>query len=149
MAQNLHPDNWQRMMADPSLIQNGVSELLRWQTPLAHMRRTATQDFEVGGHLIRAGEKVVMWYLSANRDENIFPNADIFDPARENARRHLSFGFGIHRCVGARLAELQIGILLEEMQRRKMKVELAGEPVRVYSSFVHGYRSLPVAMTRG
>ena len=149
MVQNLYRDNWSKMMADPSLISNGVSELIRWQTPLAHMRRTATQDFEVGGQLIRAGEKVVMWYLSANRDEGIFPNADIFDPTRENARRHLSFGFGIHRCVGARLAELQIGILLEEMQKRRMKVEITGEPVRVYSSFVHGFRGLPVVMTRG
>ena len=149
MVQNLHPAGWAKMMADPSLIPNAVSELIRWQTPLAHMRRTATQDFEVGGQLIRAGEKVIMWYLSANRDESIFPDADIFDPTRENARRHLSFGFGIHRCVGARLAELQIGILLEEMHRRKMKIEVVGEPVRVYSSFVHGFRSLPVVMTRG
>ena len=126
-----------------------VSEIIRWQTPLAHMRRTATQDFEVGGQLIREGEKVAMWYLSANRDETIFPNGDVFDPTRENARRHLSFGFGIHRCVGARLAELQIGILLEEMQKRQMKVEIVGEPVRVYSSFVHGFRGLPVVMKRG
>ena len=148
MVQNLYRDNWQKMMADPSLIQNGVSELIRWQTPLAHMRRTATEDFEVGGQLIRAGEKVVMWYLSANRDEALFPNANVFDPTRENARRHLAFGFGIHRCVGARLAELQIGILLEEMQKRQMKVEIVGEPTRVYSSFVHGFRGLPVVMTR-
>ncbi|TPE64789.1 cytochrome P450 [Sandaracinobacter neustonicus] len=148
MVQNLYPDNWAKMMADPSLIPNGVSELIRWQTPLAHMRRTATEDFEVGGQLIRAGEKVLLWYLSANRDEAIFPNGDIFDPCRENSRRHLSFGFGIHRCVGARLAELQIGILLEEMQKRQMKVKIVGEPTRVYSSFVHGFRSLPVVMTR-
>jgi cytochrome P450 len=99
--------------------------------------------------MIPAGDKVVMWYLSANRDEGIFPNADVFDPTRENSRRHLSFGFGIHRCVGARLAELQIGILLEEMHKRKMRVELAGTPTRVYSSFVHGYRAMPVVMRRG
>lgn len=149
MVQKLHPAGWAKMMADPSLIQNGVSELIRWQTPLAHMRRTALEDFEVGGQLVRAGEKLILWYLSANRDEGIFPNADVFDPTRENARRHLSFGFGIHRCVGARLAELQIGILLEEMQKRKMAVEVVGEPVRVYSSFVHGFRSLPVVVRRG
>jgi cytochrome P450 len=149
MVQNLYPDNWAKLMADPGLIPNGVSELIRWQTPLAHMRRTAQQDFDVGGQLVRAGEKVVMWYLSANRDEAIFPNGDVFDPTRDNARRHLSFGFGIHRCVGARLAELQLGILLEEMQKRKMKVEVVGAPSRVYSSFVHGYRSLPVVMRRG
>jgi cytochrome P450 len=149
MVQNLYPDNWGRMMANPELISNGVSELIRWQTPLAHMRRTAVADFEVGGQMIPAGDKVVMWYLSANRDEGIFPNADVFDPTRENSRRHLSFGFGIHRCVGARLAELQIGILLEEMHKRKMRVELAGTPTRVYSSFVHGYRAMPVVMRRG
>ena len=149
MVQNLYPENWAKMMQNPALIPNGVSELIRWQTPLAHMRRTATQDFEVGGQLIREGDKVAMWYLSANRDETIFPDGDMFDPTRENARRHLAFGFGIHRCVGARLAELQIGILLEEMQKRQMKVEIVGEPTRVYSSFVHGFRGLPVVMTRG
>lgn len=149
MVQNLHPAGWQKMMANPELIQNGVSELIRWQTPLAHMRRTAVEDFDIAGQTIRAGDKVVMWYLSANRDESVFPNGDMFDPARENARRHLAFGFGIHRCVGARLAELQISILLEEMQKRKMSVELVGEPVRVYSSFVHGFRELPVIMRRG
>ena len=149
MVQHDHPEGWARLMADPSLIPNGVSELIRWQTPLAHMRRTALQDFEVGGRVIRAGDKVVMWYLSANRDETVFDEADRFLPERENARRHLSFGFGIHRCVGARLAELQIGVLLEEMQKRKMRVELVGEPVRVFSSFVHGYRQLPVVMRRG
>lgn len=148
MVQNLYPENWAKMMADPSLISNGVSELIRWQTPLAHMRRTAVEDFEVGGQLIRAGDKVVMWYLSANRDETIFPKGEVFDPTRANARRHLSFGFGIHRCVGARLAELQIGILLEEMQKRQMQVKIVGEPERVYSSFVHGFRKLPVVMTR-
>ncbi len=149
IVQGLHPDNWARMMADPSLIPNGVSELIRWQTPLAHMRRTALEDAEVGGKQIRAGDKLILWYLSANRDEGIFPNGDVWDPARENARRHLSFGFGIHRCVGARLAELQLGILLEEMRKRKMQVEVMGAPTRVYSSFVHGYRSLPVVMRRG
>jgi cytochrome P450 len=149
MVQKLHPAGWAKLMADPSLIPNGVSELIRWQTPLAHMRRTAIADAEVAGQTIRAGEKVILWYLSANRDEAVFPDGDIFDPARENARRHLSFGFGIHRCVGARLAELQISILLEEMQKRRLAVEVVGEPVRVYSSFVHGYRQLPVQIRRG
>jgi cytochrome P450 len=149
MVQNLWPEGWARVMADPTLIPNAVSELIRWQTPLAHMRRTALTDFQIGGRTIRAGEKVVMWYLSANRDEKVFADADRFDPSRENARRHLSFGFGIHRCVGARLAELQLNILLEEMQKRRMAVELRGAPKRVYSSFVHGYREMPVVMRRG
>jgi len=149
MVQHLYPDAWGRMMANPSLIPNGVSELLRWQTPLAHMRRTALADFELAGETIRAGDKVAMWYLSANRDESVFPNGEAFDPERANARRHLSFGFGIHRCVGARLAELQLQVLLEEMQKRRMTVELVGEPVRVRSNFVHGFRKLPVVVRRG
>lgn len=149
MAANLHRANWQRMMDDPALIPNGVSELIRWQTPLAHMRRTALADVVLHGETIRAGDKVVMWYLSANRDEQVFPDADVFMPWRENARRHLSFGFGIHRCVGARLAELQLQILLEEMRKRRMQVELAGEPTRVFSNFVHGFRAMPVEIRRG
>ncbi|MFN7175666.1 MAG: cytochrome P450 [Thermaurantiacus sp.] len=149
MIQNAYPDGWRRMMADPSLIPNGVSELIRWQTPLAHMRRTALRDFEVAGRLIREGDKVVMWYLSANRDEQVFEDADAFIPERTNARRHLAFGFGIHRCVGARLAELQLSILLQEMQKRRMTVELVGPVERVNSPFVHGFRSLPVVMRRG
>ncbi len=149
MVQTLHPEGWARLVADPSLVGNAVSELIRWQTPLAHMRRTALADFELGGQRIRAGDKVAMWYLSANRDELMFEEADRFDPARANARRHLSFGFGIHRCVGARLAELQVSILLEEMLARRMAVEVVGPPRRVYSSFVHGYRALPVVLRRG
>jgi cytochrome P450 len=149
MVQSLDPEGWGRLMANPALIPNAASELIRWQTPLAHMRRTALADYEVGGELIRAGDKVAMWYLSANRDESVFADADRFMPERDNARRHLAFGFGIHRCVGARLAELQIGILLEEMHKRKMAVEVVGPPTRVYSSFVHGFRALPVVMRRG
>ena len=148
MVQKLHPEGWAKLMADPALIPNAVSELIRWQTPLAHMRRTALVDYEIAGQTIRAGEKIVLWYLSANRDETIFAQADTFDPTRENARRHLAFGFGIHRCVGARLAELQLTILLEEMQKRQMAVEITAPPTRVYSSFVHGYRALPVIMRR-
>ena len=149
LIQEEHPDGWRRMMADPALIPNGVSELIRWQTPLAHMRRTALCDVEVGGRLIRQGDKVVMWYLSANRDEQVFDNADAFIPERPNARRHLSFGFGIHRCVGARLAELQLTILLEEMARRKLSVARVGQVERVNSPFVHGFRRLPVEIRRG
>jgi cytochrome P450 len=148
MVQQLHPEGWAKLVEDRSLIANAASELIRWQTPLAHMRRTAAADFDLMGTRIAAGDKVVMWYLSANRDEAVFPDGDSFDPARPNARRHLSFGFGIHRCVGARLAELQITILLEEMLKRGLSVEVTGPPTRVYSSFVHGYRKLPVVMRR-
>lgn len=149
MVQQQYPESWAKLEADPSLVSNAASELIRWQTPLAHMRRTALADTVLDGQQIRAGDKVILWYLSANREEGLFPDADRFDPARENARRHLAFGFGIHRCVGARLAELQLTVLLEEMLKRRMRVEVVGEPVRVYSSFVHGYRQIPVVLRRG
>jgi cytochrome P450 len=142
------PDERARLEADPSLIHNATQEIIRWQTPLAHMRRTATQDAEVEGQLIREGEKVALWYISANRDESVFEDADSIRVDRPNARRHLAFGHGIHRCVGARLAELQISVLLEEMAKRRLRVEACGEPERVAASFVHGYRKLPVEVVR-
>ncbi|MFW2851780.1 cytochrome P450 [Sphingomonas sp. TX0543] len=143
------PDQRARLEADPSLIPNTVSEIIRWQTPLAHMRRTATADTELMGHQIKAGDKLALWYISANRDETVFgDNADQIVVDRENARRHLAFGHGIHRCVGARLAELQVGILLEEMAKRRMRVNVVGEPERVSACFVHGYRKLPVELSR-
>ena len=146
---DLYPAERAKLEADPSLIPGAVSEFIRWQTPLAHMRRTATQDAELGGQRIRAGDKLALWYLSANRDESVFgPNADEVQVDRPNARRHLAFGHGIHRCVGARLAELQVGILLEEMAKRRMRVNVLGEPTRVSACFVHGYRKLPVEITR-
>ncbi|MES2336677.1 MAG: cytochrome P450 [Pseudomonadota bacterium] len=142
------PDERAKLEADPGLIHNATQEIVRWQTPLAHMRRTATQDAEVEGQLIRAGEKVALWYISANRDEAVFDDADSIRVDRANARRHLAFGHGIHRCVGARLAELQISVLLEEMAKRRLRVEATGEPERVAASFVHGYRKLPVEVLR-
>ena len=138
-----------QLEGDPSLIPNATQEIIRWQTPLAHMRRTATQDYVLEGQRIRAGEKLALWYVSANRDEQVFgPDADEIKVDRPNARRHLAFGHGIHRCVGARLAELQIATLLEEMARRRMRVNVLGEPTRVAACFVHGYRTLPVEITR-
>ena len=142
------PDQRAALEADPSLIPGTVSEIIRWQTPLAHMRRTCIQDTELEGHQIKKGDKVVLWYISANRDESVFPDADKLIITRENARRHLSFGYGIHRCVGARLAELQVTILLEEMAKRRMRVNVIEEPVRVAQSFVNGYRSMPVELSR-
>lgn len=147
-ALNKFPDQRAMLEADPSLIPNAVSEIIRWQTPLAHMRRTALVDTELEGQKIKAGEKIVMWYISGNRDESIFPDADKLDIKRENARRHLSFGYGIHRCVGARLAELQITILLEEMAKRRMRVNVLEEPVRVAQSFVNGYRKMNVELSK-
>ena len=124
-----------------------VSETIRWQTPLAHMRRIAKRDFELGGKTIRAGDKVIMWYVSGNRDEEVIERPDEFDIERPNVRRHLSFGFGIHRCVGNRLAELQLKIIWEEILKRFPNIEVMGEPRRVFSSFVKGYEYLPVRLT--
>ena len=142
------PDQRAKLEADPSLIHTAVQEVIRWQTPLAHMRRTATADTELEGQQIKAGDKLALWYLSANRDESVFENADQIIVDRANARRHLAFGHGIHRCVGARLAELQVSVLLEEMAKRRMRVNVLGEPERVAACFVHGYRKLPVEISR-
>lgn len=145
---DLFPDSRAKLEADPGLIPNAVQEIIRWQTPLAHMRRTATADTELEGQRIAAGDKLILWYISANRDESVFEDADTILVDRPNARRHLAFGHGIHRCVGARLAELQVSILLEEMARRRMRVTVTGAPERVAACFVHGYRKLPVEISR-
>lgn len=146
---DLFPDERTKLENDPSLIPNAVQDIIRWQTPLAHMRRTATQDTVLEGQQIKAGDKLALWYLSANRDESVFgDNADKIIVDRPNARRHLAFGHGIHRCVGARLAELQISVLLEEMAKRRMRVNVVGAPERVAACFVHGYRKLPVTISK-
>ncbi|HEY5645722.1 MAG TPA: cytochrome P450 [Pseudomonadales bacterium] len=144
LANNLFPEQFAKLKADPGLIPNMVSEIIRWQTPLAHMRRTAKHDTMLGGRQIRAGDKVVMWYVSGNRDESMFPNADDFIIDRENARKHIAFGFGLHRCMGNRVAEMQLRIAWEEILKRFSRIEVVGEPVRVRSGFVKGYLELPV-----
>ncbi|MEQ1547020.1 MAG: cytochrome P450 [Chakrabartia sp.] len=143
-----YPEQRAMLEADPSLIANAASEFIRWQTPLAHMRRTALEDTVLEGVHIKKGDKVVLWYISANRDESVFPDAESLILKRENARRHLSFGYGIHRCVGARLAELQVQILLEEIAKRRMRVNLVGAPERVSQCFVNGYRSMQVSLSK-
>ncbi len=146
---SLFPDERAKLEADPTLIANTTQEIIRWQTPLAHMRRTATQDTVLEGQQIKAGDKLILWYLSANRDESVFgDDADKIVVDRANARRHLAFGHGIHRCVGARLAEMQISILLEEMAKRRMRVNVVGAPEHVAACFVHGYRKLPVTISK-
>jgi cytochrome P450 len=145
---NQFPDERAKLEANPELAGNALSELLRWQTPLAHMRRTALEDAEVEGQMIKKGDKLALWYLSANRDESIFPDADKIIIDRENARRHLAFGYGIHRCVGARVAELQLLILIEEMAKRRLRVNVLSEPERVSGCFVHGYRKMMVELSR-
>src|SRR5688572_6089733 len=142
------PEEWSKVAADPSVIPNATQELIRWQTPLAHMRRTATEDRLIGGKTIRAGDKVLLWYMSGNRDAELFADADRFIADRGNARRHLAFGFGIHRCVGARLAELQVATLIEVLLDRSLMPIQTGEPERIGSCFVHGYRKLPAQLAR-
>ena len=140
------PTERAKLEADPTLIPNAVSELIRWQTPLAHMRRTVLEDTEIEGVKMKKGDKVVLWYLSANRDEDVFEDGDAIRVDRDNARRHLSFGYGIHRCVGARVAELQLCVLLEEMAKRRLRAIVVEEPERVPACFVHGYRKLMVKL---
>ena len=144
LALHEHPDQWAKLRANPKLVDSLVPEIIRWQTPLAHMRRTATADIEVAGKLIKRGDKVAMWYLSGNRDGSAIEDPDRFIIDRARPRQHLSFGFGIHRCVGNRLAELQLRILWEEILKRFEAIEVVGPPVRVRSTFVRGFSSLPV-----
>ena len=134
--------------SDPSVIPNAVQECIRFQTPLAHMRRTATADADLFGHQIKAGDKLILWYISANRDAEVFENPDQLILNRPNARRHLAFGYGIHRCVGARLAELQLKILMEEMHKRRMRVHVTGKVERVRANFVHGFRKLETTLEK-
>ena len=144
LALNENPNQYDKLRNDHSLIKSMVPEIIRWQTPLAYMRRTALEDIELGGKLIKKGDKVIMWYVSGNRDDDVIndPNSFIID--RERPRTHLSYGFGIHRCVGNRLADLQLEILWEEIMKRFENIEVVGEPSRIRSSFVKGYADLPV-----
>ena len=139
-----NPGEFAKLRANPGLIPNMVPEIIRWVTPLAHMRRTALADAELGGKQIKAGDRVVMWYLSGNRDGEAIENPDQFIIDRARPRQHISFGFGIHRCVGNRLGELQLKIMWEEILKRFPVIELAGEPQRTFSNFVHGFTSLPI-----
>ncbi|MES2340465.1 MAG: cytochrome P450 [Pseudomonadota bacterium] len=146
LALNQNPDQYKKLRENPGLIPSMVSETIRWQTPLAHMRRIATRDFELGGKTIKAGDKVVMWYVSGNRDDEVIANPNAYIIDRERPRQHLSFGFGIHRCVGNRLAELQLKIIWEEILARFPDIQVVGEPKRSYSSFVKGYESMKVVI---
>ena len=144
LALNRFPDEYAKLRANPALVSSLVPEIIRWQTPLAHMRRTAVRDAELGGKQISKGDKVVMWYLSGNRDEEAIEQPDQFIIDRARPRGHLSFGYGIHRCVGNRLAELQLQVLWQEVLKRFERIEVLGEPVRTKSNFVHGFLSMPV-----
>jgi cytochrome P450 len=146
LALHQNPDQDRRLREDHGLIPSMVSETIRWQTPLAYMRRTAKQDIELGGKTIRQGDKVAMWYVSGNRDEEVIDRPNDYWIERPRVRQHLSFGFGIHRCVGNRLAELQLKIIWEEILKRFPRLEVVGPPKRVLSSFVKGYEHLPVVI---
>ncbi len=143
-AFNQFPDTYDRLRADPSLLESAVPEIIRWQTPVAHMRRTALADHELGGKTIRKGDKVVMWYVSGNRDEDAIDNPEAFIIDRARPRQHVSFGFGVHRCLGNRLAEMQLRIVWEEILKRFERIEIVGEPGRLRSNFVKGYVTMPV-----
>ena len=141
---NQNPQEYDKLLADPTLIPNMVSEIIRWQTPLAYMRRTAKEDVEFQGKQIKKGDKVVMWYVSGNRDETKIENADALLIDRARARQHMSFGFGIHRCMGNRVGEMQVRVLWEEILKRFERVEMVRDPIRVNSSFVMGYSEVMV-----
>jgi cytochrome P450 len=145
---NQFPDEYRKLREQPSLIPNMVSEIIRWQTPVAHMRRTALEDVEIQGQQIRKGDKVVMWYVSGNKDPSEFERAEELIIDRPNARHHLSFGFGVHRCMGNRLAEMQLRIVWEEILERFERVEVVGEPVRVNTNLLRAYSELPVRLHR-
>ena len=146
IALNEFPDQYQKLRDNPKLIPNMVSEMIRWQSPVIHMRRTALQDVELGGQHIKEGDKVIMWYLSGNRDETVFTDPDKLIIDRPNARGHVSFGFGVHRCMGNRLAELQLSILWEEIMKRFHTVEVVGPVERLPNNFIRGIKDVPVRL---
>jgi cytochrome P450 len=146
LALNQYPDEYDKLRANPGLIPKMVPEIIRWQSPVAHMARTATQDCELGGKQIRQGDRVCMWYISGNRDDDAIDNANQFIIDRDNPRQHTAFGFGIHRCVGNRLAEMQLRGIWEEVMKRFSRIEITGEPLGLSSNFIHGIRELPVTI---
>jgi len=146
LALNQFPDEYQKLRDNPKLIPNMVSEVIRWQTPVIHMRRQALQDTVLGGQKISEGEKVIMWYLSGNRDESVFPDAERLIIDRPNARQHVAFGFGIHRCMGNRLAEMQLKILWEEIMARFHTVEVVDDVIRLPNNFIRGIQDVPVRL---
>jgi cytochrome P450 len=146
LALNQNPDEYQKLIQNPALVSSMVPEIIRWQTPVAHMARTATQDVELGGKLIKKDDRVCMWYISGNRDEDVITRASEFIIDRSNPRQHTAFGYGVHRCVGNRLAEMQLKVIWEEILKRFGKIEVTSEPTLLASNFIHGIRDLPVTL---
>ena len=147
LALNQHPAEYEKLRKNPALLESAVPEFIRWQSPVAYMRRTALADVEVGGKTIKKGDKIAMWYVSGNRDETAIERANEFSVDRVRPRLHAAFGFGIHRCLGQRLAEMQLRVVWEEMLKRFSFIEVVGEPVRLNSNFVKGFTGLPVRIT--
>ena len=143
-----NPEENAKLRANPKLIPSMVSETIRWQTPLTHMARRATQDVEIKGKVVPTGDRVVMWYVSGNRDEDKVQNGAAYIIDRKNPRQHLSFGFGIHRCLGNKLAELQLRVIWEEMLSRFPEINVIGEPARSHSRFIKGYETMTVVIPR-
>jgi cytochrome P450 len=148
LALNQNPAEYDKLRANPAVIESMIPEIIRWQSPVAHMRRTALEDIELGGKQIKRGDKVIMWYVSGNRDGEAIDRPDEFIIDRERPRQHVSFGFGIHRCVGMRLAEMQLRIMWEEILKRFPRIEVVGEPRRMNSNFVKGYEAMPVRIVK-
>ncbi len=144
MAFQEYPEAYDRLRANPALLDSAVPEIIRYQSPVAHMRRTAMADFELGGKSIKKGDRVVMWYVSGNRDDEVIESPDRFIIDRDRPRQHVGFGFGLHRCVGSRLAEMQLKVVWEEILKRFKRIEVVGEPRRLRSNFVKGYETMPV-----
>lgn len=147
-ALNLFPKEAEKVRNNHDLIPNMVAEIIRWQTPLAYMRRTALVDTLLGDKQIKAGEKLLMWYASGNMDEEVFPDPTRFDVNRENAKKHISFGNGIHKCMGAKLSEMQLNVLWQEIYKAGLSIQVVDDPVMIDSPFTKGYVSLDVVVTR-
>jgi cytochrome P450 len=142
-----HPDEWERLVADPALIPSATEEILRWASPVMYFRRNVTQATEVRGQAMAPGDKVSIWYASANRDEEVFDEPFRFDVGR-SPNDHLAFGGGgPHFCLGASLARMEIRILFEELVARVRRVERLGDADRLRSNFIGGIKHLPVAVT--
>ena len=146
LALNQFPSEYDKLIRNPELIASMVPEIIRWQTPLAHMRRTATRDYGLRGQTIKKGDMVIMWYLSGNRDPEAIADPDQFIIDRRRPREHLSFGFGLHRCLGNRLAEMQLRVLWEEVVNRCPRIKVTGEVVRASSPLFRAIQTMPVTM---
>ena len=146
MALTENPEEREKLLKDPSLIANATDEMLRWVTSVIYFRRTATQDTQIRGQDIKAGDKVVMWYGSGNRDEEVFPDGHLFRVDRENALKHLAFGAGEHLCLGNRLGHMQIRILFEELLERYPNIHSVSDPIRIPSNFLAGISELKVSI---